>query len=237
MRTVPVNGFEINVFESVDIACSTIIANYLDKPNIAIAINPEKIIQSRESLKVKEIIDACDFRYPDGVGVVRTMKAKSGLDIARIPGCELWEKLMIHAGKDDIPVYILGAGKIVNEETVLKLKKKYGVNVVGCHDGYFDDDSLIIENIKKSKAKIITVALGSPKQEEFMFKCKKKELNAFMMGVGGTYDVFTGKIKRAPYLIQKINCEWLYRLAFQPTRLFWQLRLVKYIYWHFFKKI
>nr|WP_252306307.1 WecB/TagA/CpsF family glycosyltransferase [Vibrio alginolyticus] len=113
--------------------------------------------------------------------------------------------------------------------TVDKLKQQ-GVNVVGSQDGYFSDEELLINEIRRSGAKILSVALGSPKQELFMKKAKDSGLTCFMMGVGGTYNVFVGEVKRAPDFWCRLNLEWLYRLLSEPSRIFRQIKLTKYVY-------
>ena len=128
-----------------------------------------------------------------------------------------------------VPVFIVGAKPEVNQQTVDKLKQELNVNVVDSCDGYFKDDAELIERIKQSQAKVVTVALGSPRQENFINKCREVYPEAFYMGVGGTYDVFTDRVKRAPQWAQKYNLEWFYRLACQPTRITRQLKLVKYL--------
>ncbi|WP_139766913.1 WecB/TagA/CpsF family glycosyltransferase, partial [Salmonella enterica] len=87
--------------------------------------------------------------------------------------------------------------------------------------------------IHASGAKIVTVAMGSPKQELLMRDCREVHPHALYMGVGGTYDVFTGHVKRAPKIWQNLGLEWLYRLLSQPRRITRQMRLLRYLRWHY----
>ena len=235
--SIRVDGLDVKCFSDLTEAAEIISRNYLSKPAIAVAINPEKIIKARESEEIKKVLMACDFKYPDGIGVVKVMQKKTSFRIARIPGCELWEELMRVAGVKKIPVFLLGAKPKIVSEVKEKLQSLYNVNIVGSHDGYFKSDEEMIELIKASRAKIVTVALGSPRQEIFMLKCKEAGVNAFMMGVGGTYDVFTGHVNRAPRWVCNIHCEWLYRLVIDPTRIFRQIKLLKFAYWYATGKI
>lgn len=225
---VNIAGFDVDCFENIDSAVASIITDHLSDGSIAVAINPEKILASRSNLNVRHAIDVANIRYLDGAGAVWIASKKSGLKINRIPGCELWQELMYAAAEMRIPVFILGAKKEVLLKTVEKLKAD-GVNVVGAQDGYFSDEDELIDNIKSSGAKILTVALGSPMQELFMEKVKKAGLNCFMMGVGGTYNVFVGDVKRAPATWCKLNLEWLYRLLCEPSRIPRQFKLIKYV--------
>jgi len=126
-------------------------------------------------------------------------------------------------------VYLLGASERVNALTQIKLQQQYHVNIVGAHSGYFDDNGLIIEQITKSRAQIVCVAMGSPKQEKFIAECREKYPNTLYIGVGGSYDVFVDEVKRAPRWMQRIHLEWLFRLVVQPTRISRQLRLLQFI--------
>lgn len=226
---VTINNFEVNCYQSVDEASNNIIDEKLNDANIAIAINPEKILSSLEKKDINDALDIANIRYLDGIGTVKLAEKKIGKNLNRIPGCELWENLMYKSGKLNIPVYILGANETVVSKTVAKLKSDYKVNIVGYHHGFFKDDDEMIKSILSKKPKILTVALGSPRQEIFMKRCKELGAEFFMMGVGGTYNVFTGEVKRAPKMWCKLNLEWLYRLLSEPTRIKRQIKLLKFI--------
>jgi UDP-N-acetyl-D-mannosaminouronate:lipid I N-acetyl-D-mannosaminouronosyltransferase len=109
------------------------------------------------------------------------------------------------------------------------------VNIVGSQDGYFkpEDRTALFERIRLSGAKIVTVAMGSPKQEILMRDCRNVYPDALYMGVGGTYDVFTGHVKRAPKVWRELGLEWLYRLLSQPTRWRRQLKLLKFLGYYY----
>lgn len=96
-----------------------------------------------------------------------------------------------------------------------------------------EDRQALFERIRASGAKIVTVAMGSPRQEILMRDCREVYAHALYMGVGGTYDVFTGYVKRAPGIWQRLGLEWLYRLLSQPSRVTRQLRLLRYLSWHY----
>lgn len=109
----------------------------------------------------------------------------------------------------------------------------------GSQDGYFkpEERDALFERIRASGAKFVTVAMGSPKQELLMRDCRKVYPDALYMGVGGTYDVFTGHVKRAPKAWQDMGLEWLYRLLSQPTRWRRQFKLLKYVTYHYGNKL
>lgn len=234
-----IDGIEVQCYQSMHCAVSDIIDNYVGNgsASIAVAINPEKILSAYESEDVRKSLMLADIRYLDGIGAVKVAEKKTGLRLARIPGCDLWLELMKLAGKKQIPVYLLGSEESVIKETVSKLENEFDVRVVGCRNGYFRCESDVISEIKKSGAEIVTVALGSPKQEIFMKNCANHGVNAFMMGVGGTYNVYTNKVNRAPEVWRKMNLEWLYRLIKEPTRIKRQIKLLRFIFLYLQNKI
>ena len=227
-KTCTIGGLEISAYDSMEHAVDSILHQGNVVSGFAVAVNAEKIVSSYEKADVKNILESATIRYPDGAGVSLVM-SKRGCPSARIPGCDLWLELMKGSAPLSVPVFIVGAKPEVNQQTVDKLKEELNVNVVDSCDGYFKDDAELIERIKQSQAKVVTVALGSPRQENFINKCREVYPEAFYMGVGGTYDVFTDRVKRAPQWAQKYNLEWFYRLACQPTRITRQLKLVKYL--------
>ncbi|MGO2181137.1 MAG: WecB/TagA/CpsF family glycosyltransferase [Pseudoalteromonas nigrifaciens] len=236
---VSVGGIDIVAYSSIEELISTsILTTEKVLPGMAVAINPEKIIAAKDDPNVMAILQSATLCYPDGIGVSYVMSKRSKTKVARIPGCEFWEQLMISSVKQQVPVFLLGA----KQETVLQASDKLkalGVNVVGYKNGYFtkEQQQSVIDEIVSSGAKIVSVALGSPRQELFIFECMKFAPDTFFMGVGGTYDVFTGNVKRAPKLFRSLNLEWLYRLLSQPSRLFRQSNLLKYIYYYLTNKI
>lgn len=236
-QSVKIYDFEVLCFSSLDSASSSIISSSLDKATIAVAINPEKILSSMNNKSTYDALSVADIRYLDGIGTVKLAERKVKHKLSRIPGCELWLELMKRAGELQLPVFILGSSNDVIHLTVKKLASEFNSNIVGFNDGYFADDDLMIERIIEAKPKILSVALGSPRQEIFMKKCKDKGLNCFMMGVGGTYNVYTGVVKRAPKIWCNLNLEWLYRLLCEPTRIKRQIKLLDFIRLSFLKKI
>jgi UDP-N-acetyl-D-mannosaminouronate:lipid I N-acetyl-D-mannosaminouronosyltransferase len=202
----------------------------------AIAINPEKVLTAMRSPQIADVIAAADIRYADGIGVVKVMRKRLKMTVQRIPGCELWQQLMQRAATYQVPVFIVGAKPDINQRTAAKLRQQQ-VNLVGAVDGYFTDEAQLIAQIKHSGARIVSVAMGSPKQELLIQRIRAQHPECFYMGVGGTYDVFTGNVKRAPALWCRLNLEWAYRLLSQPSRIGRQLGLLRYVWWYWTGKI
>lgn len=194
------------------------------------SISPETIIQTMQNKAFFDAIAGATLRFPDGIGVAKTLSRKVKRKVTRIPGCELWEMLMEKAGIYHLPVYLVGAHPDVIAKTKKQLIGQYGVDVVGAQNGYFkpEQEQAIIDKIVEQQPAIVSVALGQPRQELFIAKCRDLCPNTFFMGVGGTYDVYTGAVKRAPKIYRQLNLEWFYRLASEPRRAFRQVNLIKY---------
>ncbi|WP_067709717.1 lipopolysaccharide N-acetylmannosaminouronosyltransferase [Erwinia sp. ErVv1] len=205
------------------------------KTGTLVAINAEKVLTAESQPMVRELIEAAEYKYADGISIVRSVRKKyPEAQIARIAGADLWEALMERAGREGTPVFLIGGKPEVLEQTQAKLRRQWNVNIVGAQDGYFApaDRDALFARVAASGARIVTVAMGSPRQEVLMRDCKMVNPDALYMGVGGTYDVFTGRVKRAPLFWQKMGLEWLYRLLMQPSRLRRQLKLLKYLKYH-----
>ncbi len=201
-----------------------------------VAINAEKVLTAEDNAEVRTLIDAAEFKYADGISVVRSIRKKyPQANVSRVAGADLWEALMARAGAEGTPVFLIGGKPEVLAQTEAKLRQQWNVNIVGSQDGYFnaEERQALFERIQVSGAKIVTVAMGSPKQEILMRNCRLVHPDALYMGVGGTYDVFTSHVKRAPKIWQKLGLEWLYRLLSQPSRIGRQLRLLRYLRWHY----
>lgn len=210
------------------------------KHGTLVAINAEKMLTLEDNAEVRALIEAAEFKYADGISVVRSLRKKfPRAQVSRVAGADLWENLMVRAGQSATPVFLVGGKPEVLAQTAQKLRAQWQVNIVGCQDGYFtaDQRQALFAQIRDSGAKIVTVAMGSPRQEIFMRDCRAIYPDALYMGVGGTYDVFTGHVKRAPKIWQQLGLEWLYRLLSQPTRLKRQLRLLRYLRWHYSGKL
>jgi UDP-N-acetyl-D-mannosaminouronate:lipid I N-acetyl-D-mannosaminouronosyltransferase len=229
-EVVNVGGVEVMAFESMQQLVNFIVR---DDGTVfagaAVAINPEKVMKARQDPAIKTMLNSAELRYADGMGVVKVMRQKLGKQVQRVPGCETWEAIMARAGAKNVPVFLIGAKPEVLAQTKQKLEAA-GVPVVGAVDGYFKDAPALIAQVVESGAKIVTVAMGSPKQEQFIALAKQSLPDAYFMGVGGTYDVFTGNVKRAPEFWCKLNLEWAYRLIDQPSRIKRQWNLVEYLW-------
>ena len=233
MPPVLIDGFPVYGFDDVPSAARWILGSS-NRPNIAIALNAEKIITSRREPQQFQKLKQIAFFYPDGAPVVWVLRRRQ-IHSKRIPGVELWEELMRTAG--DRKVYLLGASEEVNRATAEKLKAEFGLPNLHRRNGYFDDEDAVIREIASLQPDIVTVAMGSPRQEEFIAKVSKACPHTFFMGVGGSYDVFTGRVKRAPVWMHGIGLEWLYRTLLQPKRIVRDWQRLKFLYLYLTRKV
>ena len=208
-----------------------------NKKSFIVAINPEKILKAREEEKLKDLLNSADYQIPDGIGVVYASKLKKGKIKSRITGIDCMEMLCNEANDKGYKIFLYGAKKDIIKEAKKRLEEKFeNIKIVGAIDGYEKNNDKIIKEINKSKADIIFVALGSPKQENWILENKDKVCIKIFQGVGGSFDVISGNIKRAPIWMQKIGLEWLYRLIKEPKRIFRQIKLVKFLVLVLFKR-
>ncbi len=183
-----------------------------------VTINPEMFKEAEKNQNFSNIVKEAEMVIPDGIGVKIALQI-TGKKANRIPGIDFAKKLLQEAAVSGIPVAIIGSKEEVVVKAVENLQNEInGLNIVYYHNGYFKDDALIYDELKNKSPKLILVALGSPRQEEFIYNAKKVLNPALMVGIGGSLDVWSGSVKRAPKIFQKLGLEWLYRTVSQPSR-------------------
>jgi UDP-N-acetyl-D-mannosaminouronate:lipid I N-acetyl-D-mannosaminouronosyltransferase len=199
----------------------------LDHKKILVAVNAEKILHATD--KSRNIINR-NLGYPDGIGAVWALQKKGFKETVKIPGCELWLDIIAHAYKYK-SFYLVGGKQQVIEETIQKLKKEFkGINILNYRNGYIKTDQEkidLIQDIKTLKPDVVFVAMGSPKQELLMEEIQKSH-QATYQGLGGSFDVYTGYVERAPQWWVNSNLEWAYRLIKQPSRIKRQIHLIRF---------
>ncbi len=207
------------------------------KKSFIVAINPEKILKARKDEKLKKLLNNATYQIPDGVGIIYASKIKKGKIKSRITGIDCMDMLCNLANDKGYKVFLYGAKEETIKLAKSKLEEKYqNIKIVGYINGYEKDNDKIIKAINKSHADIIFVALGSPKQENWITSNMDKIDALIFQGVGGSFDVISGNIKRAPIWMQKAGLEWLYRLIKEPKRIFRQLKLFKFLFLIIFSK-
>ena len=182
--------------------------------------NPEIVEVCRENPAAMRAVNGADLVLPDGVGVIKGAAMLGTPLKERTPGVEFAAALMDRLAAEGKSLYLLGAKPGVAETAAEKLTEAHpGLRIAGTHDGYFKEDGPVVAAIRQSGADVVFVCLGAPKQEYWMIEYGPATGAAFLIGLGGSLDVFAGTVKRAPAGWQKLGLEWLYRLLKQPARI------------------
>ena len=231
MNKEKILGFKVcsTTYEEIT---KNIFKDFEDKKQLFIVnINPEIAMENYKNMAMKQIFNQQKYQIPDGIGILLAAKLKGKEIKERITGIDLMNYICEKSVEYNAKIFIYGAKPGVAEKAKKELENTYPkIQIAGTCHGY-EEEEKAYEEIKKSKADIVFVATGSPKQENFIIKNKERlpETKMFM-GVGGSLDVISKNIKRAPNWIIQLNLEWLYRLLQEPKRFFRQLKLIKFLW-------
>lgn len=188
---------------------------------LVLAVNPEKVMAARQDPLLLATLQQAGLLIPDGIGVVLAARLLGGGRITRVPGADLMPALCNLAADRGHAVYLYGAAPQTNSAAVDVLRSRFpSLKIAGHTHGFHADDDVAgtVEDINRSGADILFVALGSPKQERWMSQHRDDLRVKVCQGVGGSFDVLAGIVKRAPPGFRHANLEWLYRLISQPRR-------------------
>ncbi len=193
------------------------------RPHQHVVVNVDKLVKANRDPELRRIINDCALINVDGMPVVWASRLLGRSLKARVAGVDLFEALMKRSAEKGWRVFLLGA----KEEVVSGVKQLYeqkytGLIVAGYRNGYWkpEEEPGVVEIIKAAKADLLFVAISSPKKEQFLGRYQGEMKVPFAMGVGGTFDVAVGKVKRAPVWMQKTGLEWFYRFLQEPRRMF-----------------
>jgi len=184
--------------------------------------NSEIMVNASSDPELRSIIESAELIIPDGVGLVYASKIIKEPLKGRVPGIELLSDILGYLKETNRSIFLLGSKPGVAELAAKNMETEYpGLKVAGTRDGYFkqDDEKGIVDAINDSGAEFLCAAMGSPKQEKFIYVHRGELLNVrAAMGVGGSLDIWAGTLKRAPEFFRKNGLEWLYRLFQEPSR-------------------
>lgn len=183
------------------------------------AVNPIKIHDAWHDPELKRLLRQVDILICDGMGVAKASEILYGRRIQRITGCDLFFALLSIASRRQWGVYLLGASRESNSAACQALKQRYpALKIAGARDGYFEDSAEVVEDINASGAKLLFVAMGSPKQEHWISRHRDAIHANLCMGVGGSFDVAAGRVKRAPRIFRMTGTEFFFRFAMEPRK-------------------
>lgn len=223
---IDLNGMKVFPFRS-----PSELLTYVDAhKGILVAVNAEKVTKATD--ETRAVVNN-NIGYADGAGVVVAMHKKGHPNAVRIAGCDLWLDIVKESFKEKT-FYLIGGKQEVIDDTIAKLKEEFeGINILGYRNGYIKTDeerAALIKDIADKKPDVVYVAMGSPIQE-FLMADMMKVHPAIYQGLGGSFDVYTGRVKRAPLWWQKHNVEFLYRFLKQPQRYKREYYRLKFLAW------
>lgn len=233
LEKVEILGVNVNSLTMAE-AVETV-KNFIEKGErrLIATANAEMIMRATYDVELKTILNAADLVVPDGAGTVWAAGYLGHPMPERVAGYDLSQELMRLAPSKKYKLYFFGSAPGVADLAKAKAEKWYpGIDIVGTRNGYFpaEDEQSIIADIKAKKPDILLVALGVPKQEKWLY-AHLDELNVpVSIGVGGSFDVMAGVMKRAPLWMQKAKLEWLYRGLKQPSRIGRLMALPKFVF-------
>ncbi len=240
------------MFDNVDMEEALSKAIHLINGNSASAVftpNSEIVQLCVEDSDMCRIINSANLIIPDGAGVLLASKILKTPLKQKVAGVEFAKRLSEYCNESGKNLFLLGSkpqttdqqGNFIAstaDEAARKLKEQYpDINICGTADGYFKDNESdrIIKAINDSQADIVFVCLGCPRQEKWIYEFKDKTNAKLFVGLGGTLDVFAGRVKRAPDIFIKLNLEWFYRLIKEPRRLGRMMKIPKFLFYTILK--
>ncbi|MBP3685550.1 MAG: WecB/TagA/CpsF family glycosyltransferase [Clostridia bacterium] len=186
-----------------------------------VTANPETLMLAEKTPALSDaLLDPETVIVPDGIGVVRAAESLARPIHERVPGVEISEHLLREADGLNKRVFLYGA----SDETLTALQARVrhewpNAQLVGAKNGYDFDDDQVMDEIAALSPDVVLVALGVPRQETLLYRHLGRFQKGVFVGVGGSFDVLSGKVRRAPLLFQKLGLEWLWRILRSPSRL------------------
>lgn len=192
-----------------------------NKKTFVVTANPEIVMYAKKNPSYMSLVKKADYVIADGIGIIKGSKILGTPIVERVAGYDLMISLLEEADKNGSRVYLLGAKEEVLQSAVQKVREQYpSIHLVGARNGYFNlSDTTIIDQVQQTEPDIVFVATGYPRQEQWIHNYLQVASKGLLMGVGGSFDVLSGKSKRSPEIFIKLNIEWLYRLIKQPYRI------------------
>ena len=187
-----------------------------------VVVNVAKVVNIQKDSKLGDAVLGCDIVNIDGAGIVLGGRLLGYSIPERVAGIDLFHQLLARSEASGRSAYFLGASPDVLKVAVSNIQARYPkLNIAGYHHGYFwDDEVSVVNHVRSSGADMLFVGISSPLKEQFIDNWSEQLGVKFAMGVGGTFDVVAGKVRRAPEWMQKLGLEWLYRVIQEPRRMF-----------------
>lgn len=231
MKSPKINvlGVKFNNFTQQEFIQQLIDDSNHHRNRFVVTANPEIVMAAQRDRNYQKIINDASYVTADGIGIVKGAQILGTPLAERVTGFDTMLGLLTFADQNHKKVFFVGGKPEVISKLKVKINDKYPhINVVGTYDGYFDDETPIVNAIHQSQPDFVFVALGFPKQD-FLIAHHRDVAKAIWMGVGGSFDVLTNQVKRAPAFWINHHLEWFYRLMQEPSRLKRMLVLPRYL--------
>jgi len=203
-----------------------------DVPSQVVTLGTEMVVHAQRDAAFRDCVNACALSLCDTAGLLAVARARGAPLRERVTGVELIEHVCAQAAALGVPVFLLGGAPGIAEEAARALRSRYvQLHIAGTRDGYFPDSESgdIARLIRESGARIVFSGIGSPRQELWLHYWLAATGCAVGIGVGGSLDVISGRVKRAPRFFRALHTEWLYRLLREPRRWRRQLALPRFV--------
>lgn len=229
MEKIKILGVPIDRVDMKEAVRRSILALEEKRKMFIMTPNSEIVMAANRDAKLLDVIGKADMTVPDGIGLLIASKIIRTPFLERVAGIDLMDNLLHYADEHHKSVFLLGGKPRVAEKAAEKIAEKYpGLRIAGHHHGYFKgmhtgaeghpEEQRVLSLINEVKPDMLFVALGAPKQEYFIERYGKQLDARLFMGVGGSLDVYSGSVKRAPQIYQKLGLEWFYRGVKEPWR-------------------
>lgn len=197
-----------------------------------VTLGTEMVVHAQHDARYREVVNTCALSLCDTVGLLAVARSR-GADLReRVTGVELVEHLCARGAGEGLRIFLFGGAPGIAQQAAEELERRYpGVRVVGTRSGYFapDESAAIAQEIRASGAQLLFVGIGFPKQEYWLAEHLRETGCGAGIGVGGSFDVLSGNVQRAPERWRKLGLEWLYRLVREPHRWRRQLALPHFV--------
>lgn len=231
MDSVRILGFRIDRV-SMEAALQRIEAFIAEGvPRYLVTADASMVVTAKEDPELAGIVDRADLVTPDGAGILWASRELQTPITDKVSGVDLVGEMVRLSAEKGYRIFFFGAGPGVAEEAAVNLRTKFpGAHIVGTRDGYFkpEQESDIVAQIKAAKPDVLFVAMGIPKQEKWITRYKDEIGVPVSAGIGGSFDVYSGRVQRAPLWMQKRGLEWLHRLYKNPKKISKVMTLPKF---------
>ena len=221
MQVAIVGGVSVQAFDSAAQCARAILDDAQQaRGGFAVAINAEKVVTCLRDHATNDIVRGATLRYPDGAGVVVAMRLK-GKPSVRVAGADLWLEILEQARGRTVSAALIGASPAVLAATRARLTREFPhLDIRFATDGFAGaaDPAALVQRLTATRPQLIFVAMGSPKQETLITQLRSHYPEGFYLGLGGSFDIYSGAKPRAPRWMQQAGLEWLFRFLREPAR-------------------